>query len=96
MNLTEIGGTCQVDQLLSFGWLPYKALHLGREDNIDLIFLYEFNKALEIRALSLRVLRCTDVILFEDDNDLDPQAMLSGIMPEFFKTFDNLYGSVPT
>jgi len=50
MDLSEIGDTCKVNQLLSFGWLPYKALHLGREDNIDLVFLYEFNQALEIRA----------------------------------------------
>ncbi len=53
MDLSEIGGTCEVDQLLSFGWLPYKALHLRREDNIDLVFLYEFNQALEIRTLFL-------------------------------------------
>lgn len=44
MDLSEIGGTYEVDQLLSFGWLPDKALHLGREDYIDLIFLYEFNQ----------------------------------------------------
>ncbi len=96
MDLSKIGDTCEVDQLLSFGWLPYQALHLGREDNINLVFPYEPNQALEIGALFLRELRCTYVILFENDNYLDPEAILPGITPDFFETFANLHGGVFT
>jgi hypothetical protein len=90
MDLSEIGGASEVDQLLSFGWLPHKAFHLGREDSIDLIFLYKSDQAPEIRSLFLRVFRRTDVVLFKDHDDLNPQATLLSVAFNFFKTFDNL------
>jgi hypothetical protein len=43
VDLPEIGGACEIDQLLSFGWPPNKALHLGHEDDIDPVLPDEFD-----------------------------------------------------
>lgn len=94
MDLLEIGGLCKVNQLLGFGWLPNNTLHLRREDNINLVSPDEFNQALKIGTLFLRVFRCTDVVLFKDDDDLDAQAMILRIALGFFKTFGDLHGGV--
>ena len=90
MDLSEICGACEIDQLLSFGWPPNKALHLGREDDIDLVLPDEFDQTLKIRTLFFGVLRRTDIILFEDDDDLNPQAAILGVALDFLKAFGNL------
>jgi hypothetical protein len=96
VDLSEIGGASEVDQFLSFGWLPHKAFHLSGEDSIDLIFLYIFNQVPEIRSLFLRVSRRTDVVLFKDDDDLNPHAALLRVMLNLFKALGNLDRGVRT
>jgi hypothetical protein len=65
MDLYEIGGACEVDQLLSFGWLPNKALHFGCKDDIYLVPPNELDQASKIGTLFLGVLGCADIIFFK-------------------------------
>ena len=90
MDLSEIGGACEVDQLLSFSWLPNETFHLGREENIDLVLPNEFDQSLEIGTLFLGILRCTDIILFKNYDDFNSQGAILGIAPGFLEAFDNL------
>jgi len=45
----------------------------------------EFNQALEIRPLFLRVFRRADVVLLKDGDHLDSQTTILGIALGFFK-----------
>ena len=90
MDLSEIGGACEVDQLLSFGWLPNEAFHLGREENIDLVLPNKFDQSLEIGTLFLGILGCTDIILFKNYDDLNLQGAILDIAPGFLEAFYNL------
>ena|GEM_PF-6110891 len=96
MDLPEIGGTSEVDQLLSFGWLPHEAFHLGHEDDVDLILLYKLKQSAIVGAFFLRVFGCANVILFENGHHLGSQPTLSGVMRNFRKTFSNLYRGICT
>jgi hypothetical protein len=96
MDLSEIGGTCELNQLFTFGRLPNKALHLGREDNIDLVLADELDQASEIRTLFFRVYRCANVVLFKDGNNLNSQATILGVALGLRKTLGDLYGGIRT
>jgi len=71
-------------------WLPNEALHLGSEDNIDLVLFNEFDQPLEVGALFLEYIDAPTSFSSKMTTTPRSQEAILDVTPGLLETFGNL------